>query len=261
MPLFEVQHMGVTYSRKGQPFRPFSDVGFTLEPGCIYNLTGPSGSGKSTLLTACARMLKCDSGSMTLAGVDFSQFDPQQWRRRVCLVPQQSTLFPGTVRDNLLFPWTLKINGSTPRPSDAALNALLAQALLTDVSLDHDAAQLSGGQQARVSLLRVFATRPTVLLLDEVEAALDDDSAVAVSQLTRALIDNSMTCLRIRHRAEDGYAFGVYTLADGKMTYRQNPVTDLNRPITASRTAHDTGDLSPLASLPDTPAAPREAAK
>ena len=90
------------FRRDGQPFAPFADVGFSLEAGC------PSGSGKSTLLNACALMLPRSGGTLALEGIPVDRFKPMEWRRRVCLVPQAASLVPGTVRDNLLFPWTLK---------------------------------------------------------------------------------------------------------------------------------------------------------
>ena len=229
MALFEAGHIGVQFRRDGQPFAPFADVGFSLEAGCLYNLTGPSGSGKSTLLNACALMLPRSGGTLTLEGVPVDRFKPMEWRRRVCLVPQAASLVPGTVRDNLLFPWTLKVNAGSPKPDDDVLNEMLSLAMLDGVTLDHAAAQLSGGQLARVALLRAFATRPTVLLLDEVEAALDEESAVAVSRLTRAMLAGGAACLRIRHRAEDGYAYGVFTLADGKMTADNAPATSAGK--------------------------------
>ena len=70
-----------------------------------------------------------------------------------------------------------------------------------------------------MALLRAFATRPRVLLLDEVDAALDDDSALAVGRLTRSLVDARTACLRIRHRASDGFASGTFTLADGALSF------------------------------------------
>ena len=261
MALFEVEHIGVLYHRNGEPFAPFSDVSFSLEAGCLYNLTGPSGSGKSTLLNACALMIPRSSGTLSLAGVPYQQFRPAQWRRRVCLVPQASALVPGTVRDNLLFPWTLKVNAGTPPPSDEVLRGLLKLAMLDGVGLDHAAAQLSGGQQARVALLRAFATRPTVMLLDEVEAALDEESAVAVSKLTRALLANGITCLRIRHRAEDGYAYGVFTLANGAMSYQQNPVTADNAPVTHGQPGGGADPFDVLASLAPAPEPPTPSPK
>ena len=222
----------------------------------MYNLTGPSGSGKSTLLNACALMLPRSGGTLALEGVPVDRFKPMEWRRRVCLVPQAASLVPGTVRDNLLFPWTLKVNAGSPKPDDDVLNEMLSLAMLDGVTLDHAAAQLSGGQLARVALLRAFATRPVVLLLDEVEAALDEESAVAVSRLTRAMLASGATCLRIRHRAEDGYAYGVFTLADGKMTYHQNEITVDNAPVASAGKGCDSRADEVLAKLKAVPSAP-----
>ena len=249
MTLFEAEHIGVQFRRNGQPFTPFSDVSFSLEAGCLYNLTGPSGSGKSTLLNACALMLPRSGGTLALGGVPVDQFRPMEWRRRVCLVPQAAAIVPGTVRDNLLFPWTLKVNAGLPKPDDEVLNGMLSLAMLDGITLDHAATQLSGGQLARVALLRAFATRPAVLLLDEVEAALDEESAVAVSRLTRAMLAGGATCLRIRHRAEDGYAYGVFTLADGKMTCHQNEITADNAPAASTGKGCDSRADEVLAKL------------
>lgn len=107
-----------------------------------------------------------------------------------------------------------------------------------------------------MALLRAFATRPTVLLLDEVEAALDEESAVAVSRLTRAMLAGGAACLRIRHRAEDGYAYGVFTLADGKMTYHQNEITADNAPATSAGKGCDSRADEVLAKLKAVPSAP-----
>lgn len=70
-----------------------------------------------------------------------------------------------------------------------------------------------------MALLRAFATRPAVLLLDEVDAALDDDSSRAVGYLTKALVNEHMACLRIRHRASDGLACGTFSLRDGVLSF------------------------------------------
>lgn len=231
MAVFEAKHIGVQYMRGGKPFAPFEDVSFSLEGGRIYDLTGPSGSGKSTLLNACALMIPRTGGGMWLDGESFEGVKPNEWRRQVCLVPQSASLVPGSVRDNLLFPWTLKVNAGSPRPTDGELTELLNKAALDGVSLDHSAAQLSGGQQARVALLRAFVTRPRVMLLDEVEAALDDESAAAVSSLTRCVLARDTACLRIRHRADDGYAYGKFVLEDGVISYERNPAKSTNEPV------------------------------
>lgn len=164
-------------------------------------------------------MLARDGGEFFLDDRPSSAFKPVEWRRQVCLVPQQSALVVGTVRDNLVLPWKLKANAGSVPPGDDELERLLEAVELDDVALSRDASQLSGGQAARVALLRAFATRPRVLLLDEVDAALDDGSALAVGLLTRRLADERTTCLRIRHRTSDGFASGVFALDGGTLSF------------------------------------------
>ena len=215
MSLFRAEHIALSYRRGGEAVPLLRDASFSLEAGAICDLVGPSGAGKSTLLRACSLMLGRDSGELYLDGRPSSAFKPTEWRRQVCLVPQQAALVAGTVRDNLVLPWRLKVNAGTQPPADDELARLLDAAELSDVGLARDVSQLSGGQAARVALLRAFATRPRVLLLDEVDAALDDDSALAVGRLT----DERTACLRIRHRASDGFASGTFTLADGALSF------------------------------------------
>ena len=223
MALFSVEHLSVSYARDGHVVPLLRDVRFELAAGAVYDLVGPSGAGKSTLLRACALMMERASGELYLDGAPSSSFTPSEWRRRVCLVPQRASLVAGTVRDNLRLPWTLKVNAGERPPADEALARLLALAELADVELGRDVSQLSGGQAARVALLRAFATRPAVMLLDEVDAALDDESACAIGRLTRARVDERTTCLRIRHRAADGFASGSFALRDGRLSYADNP--------------------------------------
>lgn len=221
-PLFRAEGVSVSYPRASGSVTLLSNVGFSLDEEAIYDLVGPSGSGKSTLLRVCALMMERESGTLTLGGESSDGMPAKLWRRRVCLVPQKPSLVSGTVRDNLVLPWTLKVHAGESIPDDNALADLLARAELADVELERDVSQLSGGQQARIALLRVFAAKPEVLLLDEADAALDDDSACAIGRLTRALVGKGMTCLRIRHRAADGFAKGTFGLKDGVLSYREN---------------------------------------
>ena len=222
MSLFQAEDITASYLHASFSYGErtvIDDVSLSIPERTSCAIVGPSGSGKSTLLRVCARMLARDGGELFLDGAPSSSFEPVQWRRRVCLVPQQPALVGGTVRDNLLLPWTLSVNAGSAPPADGDLERLLEAADLHDVELGRNAAQLSGGQAARVALLRAFATRPRVLLLDEVDAALDDESARAVGRLTKSLVDDRMACLRIRHRAADGVACGTFSLRDGALSY------------------------------------------
>lgn len=219
MTLFEAKSLAVSFKNQDSHSSLFSQVSFSLEASKIYDLVGASGSGKSTLLRACARMYELDEGELLLNGVNSCNISPQQWRKKVCLVPQKTALVPGSIQENLVLSWKLKVHAKEVPPPKEQLKKALSQAGLDDLELDRDISQLSGGQAARISLLRVFLTKPHVLLLDEVDAALDDESSQAVSELTASLMNNQTTCLRIRHRATDGFAAGVFELSDGTLAY------------------------------------------
>ena len=216
--LFTADNVTIDLSREGESFRVVEGASFALEAGKIYDLVGPSGSGKSTLLRACCLMLETVSGCFRLRGKAASDYTPEEWRRHVCLVPQKPALVPGTVRQNLLLPWTLRVRKGESKPCDFDLLSYLKAARLDDVALDRDISQLSGGQVARVALLRSFVTRPAVLLLDEVDAALDSESSAAVSALTASAVNGETTCLRIRHRATDGLAAATFEIREGKLS-------------------------------------------
>lgn len=205
-PRFEARSLGAAYRRGGRVVPVFENASFSLGEGEICDIVGPSGSGKSTLLRICALMMEKTSGELFVDGTASSECKPAEWRRRVCLVPQKPSLIPGTVKDNLLLAWSMRIRSAETPPSDAALRELLDAVGLAGEVLSRNASQLSGGQQARVALVRSFATRPRVLLLDEADAALDDASSAAVGDLTARIAAQGTAILRVRHRASDGLA-------------------------------------------------------
>jgi len=180
-------------------------VSLALAPGDFVDVAGPSGAGKSTLLRAFARLVPGVEGTLVLDGVAAETIPAAEWRSRVALVPQKPAMFPGSVRDNLLVGWRLKLRHGHQPPADALLRERLDRVHL-DVDLDRDAARLSVGQQARVALLRVVLTEPSVLLLDEPDAALDELSAAAVTEVARDFASGGRAVVRVRHRTSDGAA-------------------------------------------------------
>lgn len=218
MSLFEVKDLSASYVRNGTTVELFSGLSFSLDKATITDLIGTSGSGKSTLLRVLALMLKKTKGSISLDGKESSEYQATQWRRLVCLVPQTPSLVQGTVKDNLLLPWKFKVRKTSEPPHSSELEKLLDKAGLSEIELSRDASQLSGGQAARVALLRAFITKPRVLLLDEVDAALDDDTARLISALTQEMLEEGAACLRIRHRASDGLATRTLDLHDGTLS-------------------------------------------
>ena len=156
------------------------DVSFDARKGAVTALVGPSGSGKSTLLRCLNRLLVPWDGVVRLDGADTAELEPCVLRRRVGLVGQVPVMLPGSVRENLLY-------GLVPLPNDEALAQALCAAGLDASFLARPAAELSGGERARVALARALTREPELLLLDEPTAALDAAAARHVGATLRAL--------------------------------------------------------------------------
>lgn len=217
-PLLEAR--GLTVSRTGDtaPVRVLRSIDLVVERRTLIDVVGPSGSGKTTLLLALARLLPGVEGELRLDGVASNAIEARRWRSRVSYLPQRSALLPGTVRDSLTLPWRLKVRHGAVPPGPSDLRSALDRVHLTEVDLDRDVTRLSEGQAARVALLRTVLTGPDVLLLDEPDAALDEESAEQVGALTREFVDLGGAVVRVRHHRTDGLADRRLALSDGSLT-------------------------------------------
>lgn len=217
---------GITLVRRidAEDVRVLDGVDLSLGTGELVDVVGPSGSGKSTLLLALARLLPGVRGDLALDGRPAAEWSPEAWRTRVTLLPQKPALVPGTVADNLLLPWRLKVRAAETPPTQSALAEALASVGLADVAPERDAARLSVGQQARVALLRVLLAHPEALLLDEPDAALDDESAAQVTAAIVRFVAEGGAAVRVRHLRSDAHATRRYRMAVGRLAEADVPV-------------------------------------
>ena len=165
----------------------------------ITAVIGPSGSGKSTLLRLMNGLIEPDSGSISLDGVLYSEIPPRILRRRVGMVFQEPTLFPGSVASNLLFP--LQISGQKSTEWEDLARYGLEQVNLKSVRFwDRDVAELSLGEKHRIALVRTLLTNPEVLLLDEPTASLDPGNASFIVDIVKGLnCDRHLTVVWVTH--------------------------------------------------------------
>ncbi|MBF6228677.1 phosphate ABC transporter ATP-binding protein [Nocardia abscessus] len=157
----------------------------------VTAIYGPSGSGKSTLLRLCNRLEVPTSGRMLFGGIDIAELDPLRLRRRVGMVFQRPTPFPGTIAENL--------RTASPDADRAAMEQALARVGLPSSWLVHDANALSGGEAQRVCLARTLITGPEVLLLDEPTSALDESAVGVVERAVLDLARDGVTVLWVTH--------------------------------------------------------------
>ena len=190
MTLLSVTDLKTTYRVGTAPVHAVDGVSLDIAPGETVGLVGESGCGKSTLLRVLNRMHDLypgqrAEGEILFDGEDIlSKIDVYQLRARIGMVFQKPTPFPTTIYDNIAFGIRLQ-----RKVSDAEMDVLVEQALrraaLWDEvkdNLTRYGFDLSGGQQQRLSIARVIATGPDVLLLDEPCSAIDPISSAKIEQ-------------------------------------------------------------------------------
>lgn len=151
-----------------------------LKPGDILVVKGPSGSGKSTLLKVMARLVKAESGEVIYKGENWYQYSPWDWRINVHYIPQKPVVFRGTVRENLLKPFRLSAVYKNKSFDEMKVKEYLDMFALKEEILEQEAKTLSGGEAARISIIRALLIEPSLLLLDEPTAYLDDENRIRV---------------------------------------------------------------------------------
>jgi putative ABC transport system ATP-binding protein len=172
-----------------------SEISLEVQRGELLGVVGPSGCGKSSFLRLLNRLDEPSSGLVFLDGEDYRQIPPRELRHRVGMVTQRPFLFPGDIAFNLRFGPAQR--GETLPDTDIA--SLLEKVGLPGFA-SRNVANLSGGEQQRVSLARALANRPEVLLLDEPTSALDEQAKAGVEELIGDLVkQNSLTSVLVTH--------------------------------------------------------------
>ncbi|KAK5658449.1 hypothetical protein OQA88_1838 [Cercophora sp. LCS_1] len=198
-----IQFRNVTFAYPSRPTKPVLDnVNLTIHPSQTLAIIGPSGSGKTTLLSLLCRFYTPTAGEIFLDGVDIASYDLAQYRRRIGLVAQDTCLYRGTLRSNIL------MGAEDGSISETALVSACQQASLgpfidslpegLDTMVGSKGLMLSGGQMQRVATARALVRQPRVLLLDEATSALDEANEGVVMRTVGA--DVEMTKVVVAHR-------------------------------------------------------------
>ncbi|MEV1021013.1 ABC transporter ATP-binding protein [Streptomyces sp. NPDC050264] len=195
--------------------------GFTLSarPGETVALVGSSGAGKSTVLNLLIGFIRPTAGRILLDGVDMATLDLRSYRRFLSVVPQESILFEGSIRDNVTY-------GLGDTGEETLLRALRDANALEfvrrlpdglDTVVGERGARLSGGQKQRLAIARALIRDPRVLVLDEATSALDNRSEALVQEALARLV-HGRTVFVVAHRLSTVQgADRIVVMADGRI--------------------------------------------
>lgn len=198
------------------------DINFTLESGKSIAIVGPSGSGKSTIINLIPRLYDVCEGQVLFDGVDVRDLDLQFLRKNVGVVSQETYLFNGTIRDNLLY---AKPDATEEDLIEACKKANIydfieSQETGLDTMVGNRGLKLSGGEKQRISIARVLLKDPALLIFDEATSALDSISESKIQEAIDPIID-SRTSILIAHRLSTILAADeILVIKDGRIVER-----------------------------------------
>ncbi len=179
------------------------NVALEIQPGEILALVGPSGAGKSTIFNLIPRFYDPTGGSIRIDGQDLREITQDSLRAQMAIVPQDTLLFGGTIRENILYG---RLDASEAEMIEAARAANAHDFIMGfpqqyETVVGERGARLSGGQRQRIAIARAILKDPRILLLDEATSSLDNESEGLVQEaLDRLMHAKPRTTVIIAHR-------------------------------------------------------------
>jgi len=192
---------------KYQPDLPeaLHDVSLRIGAGEIVALVGPSGAGKTTVASLLPRFWDVSDGRIEFDGIDVRELALRDLRESIGVVPQEPTLFSGTVRENIAYALAGDAVTIPDSAIEAAARAANAHEFIVRLPMGYDTAvgergvKLSGGQRQRLAIARVFLKDPALVILDEATSSLDSESERLVEEAMEELLRGRSTLI-IAHR-------------------------------------------------------------
>lgn len=191
----------VCFKYPDQDSHAIDHVSLKVEAGETIAFVGPSGSGKSTMMSLLIGFIRPDDGTLMIDQYDVDTIDLRSYRQFISVVTQETVLFDGSVRDNVVY--------GRNEASDEAIAAAIADANLTDfvnslpegidTQIRENGGRLSGGQKQRLAIARALLRNPKVLILDEATSALDVESEALIQEALERLIQGRTTFI-VAHR-------------------------------------------------------------
>lgn len=210
-------HVSFSYPRGGEV--ALEDIGLQIKPGETIAFVGESGAGKSTLVHLAIGFRVPSRGSVSLDGHDLQTIDLRTYRRQIGVVPQNTILFNGSLRENVIY--------GLEKVSDEAVWQALADANLArfveslpkqlDTSLGESGARLSGGQRQRLAIARALVRNPRLVILDEATSALDTVSERLVQEALVRLTEGRTTLIVAHRFSTIRHAHRIIVLQKGRI--------------------------------------------
>ena len=160
------------------------NISFTAEPGKIFAVLGATGSGKSTLVNLIPRFYDVSSGRILIDGIDIREVTQDSLLQKISIVPQETILFSGTIRDNIRYGLPSAADDKVIQAAQAAQahDFILNLPLGYDTRVEERGVNLSGGQKQRIAIARALLAAPAIIILDDSTSAVDIDTETRIQE-------------------------------------------------------------------------------
>jgi len=219
--LEELAFEGVSFTHQSATQPAVRDISFRIERGGTLAFVGPSGAGKTTLVKLLVGLYRPQAGRILYNGVDSREVDMDRLRERIGFVTQETQLFSGTIRENLLFVRPYATDAECLQAlRRAACDGLLARAEKgLDTVIGEGGVKVSGGERQRLSIARALLRRPDLLVFDEATSSLDSLTEEEISRTIREVAESrDVMNILIAHRLSTVmHADRIYVLERGQV--------------------------------------------
>lgn len=220
--LTSIEFKKVSFSYPSVDIPSVRDISITIKKGETVAFVGPSGSGKTTLAKLLVGLYRPTEGEIRVNGISGDRFDYDAFRKRIGYVSQDTQLFAGTIRENLLF-----VN---PAATDEQCLAVLEQAAATPIierggkgletKIGEGGIKISGGERQRLAIARALLRNPDLIIFDEATSSLDSITEKSITETIRLIADlrPNLVTLLVAHRLSTvAHADTIYVLEKGKI--------------------------------------------
>jgi ATP-binding cassette subfamily B protein len=219
--LVTLRFSDVVFKHKTASHHAIDDISFDVKSGETIAFVGPSGSGKSTLVKLLVGLYKPVSGQIYFNNIPSTDIRYNEMRRQIGFVTQETQLFFGTIRDNLLF---VKSNATEAEMLDA-LHKASCDSLISrsgkglDTMLGEGGMKLSGGERQRIAIARALLRNPGLMIFDEATSALDSLTEEAITETIKEIsaLNDPITILIAHRLSTIMHADVIYVLEKGKI--------------------------------------------
>lgn len=215
----EVCFENVSYSYNDSKENVLKNVSFKANKGETIAIVGASGAGKSTILNLIIGFMRAEEGHVLIDGNDINEINLHAYREHIAVVPQNSILFGGTIRDNITYGLSDVDEKQLWDVIEASNLDELVRSLPDglDTIIKEHGANLSGGQRQRISIARAFIRKPKILILDEATSALDTISEKKIQEATSRLTKDRTTFIVAHRLSTIRDADKIAVMEDGRL--------------------------------------------